>query len=120
MAEKVPKAPTGLRARGRRMWRELWTVYDFSEAPERVFLLEDACRVADLIDRLQAVVSEADDLRVRGSQGQPVGMPELDSLRHYRALLAQLIKSLGLPDEDDSGNTPQSFSRLGNAARWRK
>lgn len=121
MTEKaaVPRPPRGLKTRGKRLWAELHEVYDFSQAPERLFLLEDACKVADLIDRLQEIVFTAADLRVRGSQGQPVGIPELDSLRHNRALFAQLIKSLGLPDEDES-NSVASFSKLGNAARWGK
>jgi len=113
------KPPRGLKARGKRLWVDLQGAYDFSEAPERLFLLEEACRVADLIDRLQQVVSGAADLRVRGSQGQPVALPELPELRQYRALFASLIKSLGLPDADDS-NSPKSFSRLGNEARWGK
>ena len=70
-------------------------------------------------DRWQAVVSGSNDLRVRGSQGQPVAAPELSELRQYRALLASLVKSLGLPDEDES-NSVASFSKLGNAARWGK
>ena len=119
MVDKSLKPPRGLKARGRRLWDELHAVYDFSAAPERVFLLEDACRTADLIDRLQAVVSGSNDLRVRGSQGQPVAAPELSELRQYRALLASLVKSLGLPDEDES-NSVASFSKLGNAARWGK
>jgi outer membrane receptor protein involved in Fe transport len=39
------------------------------------------------LGRLQAVVDGADDLRVRGSYGQPEGMPELAELRQYRRLL---------------------------------
>lgn len=112
----APKAPHGLRSRGRRHWRELHAVYDFSEAPERLFLLEDACRVADLIDRLQEVVSDANDLQVRGSQGQPLSMPELAELRQYRTLLAQLLKALALPDGEDA----MTFSQRGHAARWHR
>lgn len=110
----APKTPHGLRSRGRKLWRELHACYDFSEAPERLFLLEDACRVADLVDRLQDVVTAAEDLRVRGSQGQPVSIPELAELRHYRTLLAQLLKALALPDDESA----MTFSQRGNAARW--
>ena len=95
MAQRAPK---GLGPRGRALWRELHATFDFTEDPHRSALVEDAARTADIIDRLQAVVDSAADLRVRGSQGQPVGMPEL---RQYRALLAQLLRSLALPDTDE-------------------
>ena len=55
----------------------------------------------DVIDRLQAVVDDAADLRVRGSQGQPVSLPELAELRQYRSLLASLLKALALPDTEE-------------------
>lgn len=98
MAQRAPK---GLGTRGRALWREPHATFEFDEDPHRSALVEDACRTADVIDRLQAVVDGAADLRVRGSQGQPVGMPELAELRQYRALLAQLLRSLALPDTDE-------------------
>lgn len=97
----IPRAPHGLKARGKRLWRELHEQFDFSEDPHRSALIEDACRTADMIDRLHEVVDTADDLRVKGSQGQPVGMPELAELRQYRSLLASLLKSLALPDTEE-------------------
>lgn len=53
----------------------------------------------------RAVVDAAEDLRVRGSQGQPVGMPELAELRQYRALLASLLRALALPDTEELAET---------------
>ncbi|HEX3732241.1 MAG TPA: hypothetical protein VHU91_04880 [Mycobacteriales bacterium] len=41
------------------------------------------------------------DLRVLGSQGQPVARPELGELRQYRALLASLLKAVNCPDDED-------------------
>jgi hypothetical protein len=83
------------------LWRELHAQFDFSQDPHRAAIIEDACRTADLIDRMQLVVDDADGLRVRGSQGQPVGMPELAEVRQYRALLASLLRALALPDTDE-------------------
>jgi hypothetical protein len=74
-------APRGLGRRGEALWRDLHEQFDFGLDPHRSALVEDACRTIDMIDRLQAVVDGAEDLRVRGSQGQPVGMPELAELR---------------------------------------
>ncbi|MGO9385047.1 MAG: hypothetical protein ACLP4W_23895 [Mycobacterium sp.] len=72
------------------------------------------------MDRLQKLVDEAQDLRVRGSQGQPVSIPEIAELRQYRALLNTLIKSLMLPDEDEASGplTKSQIGRMGARARW--
>jgi hypothetical protein len=81
----VPKCPAGVKARGKHLWTQLHETYDFEDAPEKLILLEEAARTADVVKRLQAIVDTADHLRVSGSQGQPVAMPELGELRQYRA-----------------------------------
>jgi len=114
----IPRPPRGLFARGKQLWRELHEVYDFADAPERRAILEEACRTADVVKRLQTIVDAADEIRVRGSQGQPVAMPELLELRQYRALMVQLLKALGCPDDEDT-LTRSELGRLGAAARWK-
>jgi hypothetical protein len=101
------RKPKGLGPRGRALHRELAAEFEFDQDPHRAALLEDACRTADVIARLQDVVDNAADLRVRGSQGQPVALPELAELRHYRALLASLLKALALPDTDEVAEQKQ-------------
>lgn len=32
---EIPRAPRGLKAEGRKLWREIQTANDFAEAPER-------------------------------------------------------------------------------------
>lgn len=120
MADKptIPRAPTGLLVRGRQLWKELHAVYDFADAPEKRAILEEACRTADVVKRLQEVVDAAPEIRVRGSQGQPVAMPELQELRQYRAQMAQLLKALSCPDDEDT-LTRTELGRLGAAARWK-
>ncbi|MGV0906979.1 hypothetical protein [Mycobacterium novum] len=44
-------------------------------------------------------------------------MPELQELRQYRALLVQLLKALGCPDDEDT-LTRSELGKLGAAARW--
>ncbi|MEI7780136.1 MAG: hypothetical protein WCJ42_12010 [Actinomycetes bacterium] len=115
--------PAGLRAAGVALWQRITAEYDFSSAPERLVLLEEACRCADMVDRLQKIVDAAEDLRVRGSQGQPVALPEIPELRQHRAQLMSLIKALGCPDDetDDDGHLTRSqIGKLGAAARWRR
>ena len=59
---------------------------------------------------------------MKGSQGQPVSIPEIGELRHYSALLASLLKSLTLPDEDETagitGLSRSQIGRIGAQARW--
>ena len=121
-ASPVPKAPKGLKAEGRKMWVRLHTTYDFTDCPEKLILLEQACRTADLVHRLQSTVDAAEDLRVRGSQGQPVAAPEVGELRQYRALLTSLLKALTLPDDEAQAGTGKmtrsQLGRLGAQARW--
>jgi hypothetical protein len=104
---EIPRAPRGLKSAGRALWKDLHERFDFSADPHRSALVEDACRTKDVITRLQAVVDEANDLRVQGSQGQPVGMPELAELRQYRSLLAALLKALALPDTEELAEAKQ-------------
>jgi hypothetical protein len=121
MADKpdIPRAPAGLLTRGNQLWKALHAVYDFSEAPEKLAILEEACRTADVTKRLQAIVDKADNLRVDGSNGQPVAMPELLELRQYRALMVQLLKALGCPDDEDT-LTRSELGKLGAMGRWKK
>jgi hypothetical protein len=114
----IPRSPAGLKARGKQLWRDILLVYEFPEAPEKVAILEEACRTADVVKRLQAVVDGAAEIRVKGSQGQPVAMPELMELRQYRALLVQLLKALGCPDDEDT-LTRSELGKLGATGRWK-
>ncbi len=44
MADKppIPRAPTGLLARGKQLWRDLHAVYDFADAPKKTAIPEEA------------------------------------------------------------------------------
>ena len=98
----APSPPNGLGRSGKSLWAELHTEFDFTGEPHRRVLVEDACREADLVDRLQKAVTK-NDLRVRGSQGQPVTAPEVAALRLHRKARADILRASALPDaEDDS------------------
>ncbi|CPR33685.1 Uncharacterised protein [Mycobacteroides abscessus] len=124
---EIPKYPKGLKAAGRRFWREVFSTYYLTASPEELFLVEEAARTADVVTRLQGVVDTAQSLRTRGSRGQDVAIPELDALRAYRAQFAALLKQLDFPapldddTADESNNGPMSRSaagKAGAAARW--
>jgi hypothetical protein len=118
------QALRGLKAEGRKLWRQIHRAPTFDDCPERLAILESACRTLDVINRLQAVIDEATDLRVKGSQGQPVSLPEIGEVRAQRSLFVSQMKALGLPDEEDAGNgnglTRSQIGRLGAQARWNR
>ncbi|MFN8585971.1 MAG: terminase [Dehalococcoidia bacterium] len=104
-----PRAPAGLKASGRRLWRSVVGPWELDEHEAQLLL--EACRTADQLDELFAVVNEhgatLPDGRVR---------PALTESRQLRLVLARLVASLRLPegDQDDLTGRPQ---RRGAARR---
>ena len=94
------RSPAGLDAAGRRLWRSTVDVFDFTDEPHKVQILTQACRVADIVAELDEAADEA-PLTVKGSMGQVVISPFIAEARAQRALLAQLLSRLGLPDTDE-------------------
>ena len=114
-----PDYPTGLKARGKRLWQELHATADFDGVPETRILAEEACFLSDEIERLRKIVRAAGrNTRVVGYNGQPVSMPEADDLRKNQNILLSILKSLRLPDEDDDKLTRSQIGKLGAGARW--
>lgn len=117
------RVPAGLGAAGRRLWRDVTAGWDLS-APELV-LLERAARTLDDVVRLErALVGES--LVTVGSAGQARAHPLLPELARYRKLLADHLRQLALPDDDDGppAASPQESpatrrARHAAEARWR-
>jgi hypothetical protein len=99
-----PRAPAGLQAAGRRLWREVLGRYVLEPHERR--LLADACRAADELERLERALEDA-PLEVPGSTGQPRAHPLLEEVRRHRASLARLIGALRLPTEEPGQLTGQ-------------
>jgi len=89
-------APKGLEAKGRKLWRETTGAYELRA--DELDTLEDICREADLIDRLEEALAGS-DLIVQGSQGQDVANPIISEIRQHRATKKSLWASMKLPDE---------------------
>jgi hypothetical protein len=94
------RSPAGLGAAGGKLWRSTVEVFDFTDEPHKLQILTQACRVADIVAELDEAADEA-PLTVKGSMGQVVISPFIAEARAQRALLAQLIGRLGLPDTDE-------------------
>ncbi len=114
-----PRPPAKLGAAGRRLWREISGRYELR--PDETRLLADACREADIIDRLEEELAGA-PLIVKGSMGQLVASPLVSEVRQHRTVLAGLLKSLKLPDAPDEAERRRAAvsdqARAAARARW--
>ena len=113
-----PPVPPGLKTRGARTWVTMTSEYSFNDAPERLLILEELCRCIDTVDRLQAIIDAESDLRVKGSQGQPVALPEIAEARQWRQSVIALTRALALPADDEQDLSPTALGKLGAQARW--
>lgn len=111
--------PTGLQAKGRKLWDDI--LADFDLRPEELRILEDACREADLIDRIEKEI-QTSPLTAKGSQGQPVAAPLVTEIRQHRTTLARLLGQLKLTSEGSAvaGMTTSEKARHAANARWGK
>lgn len=89
------KAPAGLKAKGKRLWSEVTGAYQLRS--DELDVLEDVCREADLIDKIEQELASA-DLMTTGSMGQIVVNPLIAEARQHRATKMSLWKRLALPD----------------------
>lgn len=105
--------PDGLSERGSALWSATTRRYELREDELRV--LEDACREADLIDRMDSALS-ASGMMVSGSMGQDRVHPLVGEIRQHRTVLASLLRTLKLPDEGGAGVVNQQ--RAAGSASW--
>lgn len=118
---RIPRAPAGLKAAGRRVWTSiLGGIAEGYELDERELLvLEVAARQADQNRALEDALAEA-GVVVRGSAGQPRLNAVATELRQGRIALDKLLGSIGLPDEDAGERLTERGRRAKHAAdsRW--
>ncbi len=118
MTAAKKSSPKGLGTKARRLWVDVTKTYALRADELRV--LEDACREVDLIERMEEELARDDaELVVRGSMGQDVAAPLLQELRQHRSVVARLLGSLKLPDEDSAlGESRAPSARAAATARW--
>lgn len=109
MALKPPSAPTELRKSGRALWRTV--LGDYVLDAHEVTILREACRTADALDGLQALL-DADGLMGETSQGPRVH-PALVEARQQRLAFARLLTALRIPAGEQDGRTQAQGSTRG-------
>lgn len=91
---KIPPAPAGTKASGRRLWRSTLAEWDLEE--HELALLREAVRTVDQLDALADVV--AAEGPVIDAKAGPRAHPALVEARQLRIALARLLAALRLPD----------------------
>ncbi len=108
------RPPKGLDGAGRRLWRSVTKAYVLR--PDELFVLETACRCADLVARLEDAM-QGQPMVVRGSMGQEREHPLLSEQRQQRALLNRSLAQLKLPEDGTAARSNQHRSAA--QQRWR-
>lgn len=101
MSQKAPRPPAGLRTSGRALWSAVLNDYELDE--HEAVILREACRTADSIDALQAVL-DAEGVMSESSQGARTH-PALTELRQQRVTFARLLTALRIPQGETDGRT---------------
>jgi hypothetical protein len=88
-------------------------------APHEAELLRQACRVADQLARIDAVLMDS-ELVVEGYAGQPRSHPLLQVSADQRRVLDALFRSMALPMPGETEGRRRSPAAAASAqARWR-
>lgn len=116
MGDRKPRAPAGLGATGKRLWRSVTGELEL-RGDERG-LLEHACRTVDELATLQAALAEAEPMSA-GSMGQPRAHPLYAEIRAHRDMLRRLLAAIDVPDEGDVGEAVRPMSNVSASARRR-
>lgn len=115
------EAPTGLKAAGTRLWRDVQAGYELRLDEER--LLDAACRTLDELDALESALREAPDALVDGSKGQPRPHPLFAEVRAHRLVLRQLLTGIGLEEGEADQRVGAARSHAGRQLarkRWER
>lgn len=113
------RRPVNLGKRGKALWDSIIPAFELR--PDEMCVLEDACREADLIERLHAELATA-ELTTKGSMGQEVASPYVSEIRQHRAVLAGLLGKLKIPDSPAGAARKRAVTsdaaRSAARARW--
>jgi hypothetical protein len=94
MTSSPPRAPAGLGAQGRRLWRDVLGAYLLTPGEREVLVA--LCHAVDQLHRLNVEAASA-PLLVKGSRGQQVPNPLLAEVRAHDKTVETLQRALCLP-----------------------
>ena len=119
MSDAKPDRPANLGDLGRELWDSIAPNYELR--PDEWRILLDACREADIIQRLEDELADA-PLMVSGSMGQLVASPLVSEVRQHRATLKTLLAALKIPDSPGGASRKRAVvsekARMAARARW--
>ena len=101
--------PMGLRLGGLRLWNRVLADYEMAEHEEAVLL--QACRIVDVLDRLQLQI-DTHELVIESPQGSKVN-PAVVEFRQQAVTLAKCMASLRIPLDDEQKIDRQAQQRVG-------
>ncbi|MER6296861.1 hypothetical protein [Streptomyces althioticus] len=107
----VTPAPDGLGESGTRLWESVAGDFDL-DVHEQLVLLQ-ACRTADVLDRL-ARRADGADLTVRNAKGELVTAPWITEHRQQSLVLARLLASLRMPSGEEDGRPQRRGAARGS------
>lgn len=92
------ETPAGLSESGERLWESVADGFDL-DVHEQLLLLQ-ACRTADLLDRLSREAARG-QLTVVNAKGDRVSNPVITEHRQQSLVLARLLASLRMPSGEE-------------------
>lgn len=118
----IPRAPRGLGSAGKALWKSVHQTFSFEDEPHLLAILEEACKVRDVIEALDAAM-QGEPMTVLGSARQLTIHPLISQAGAERSRLAALLKAIGLPDNADPEDPQARRSAAGKTAaraRWNR
>jgi P27 family predicted phage terminase small subunit len=91
---KVAKAPNGLGAQGKRLWKKILSEYELTESHD-LARLEMACRTLDNLHDAEDRVRR-DGMFTENRYGNIVEHPAVKSIKDFRLLFVKIIRELSL------------------------
>ncbi|MGW3275905.1 hypothetical protein ACWDFH_31245 [Streptomyces kronopolitis] len=108
---KALEAPRGLDESGCRLWESVAEAFEL-DVHEQLLLLQ-ACRTADLLDRLSGEAARG-PLAVVNGKGDRVANPVVTEHRQQSLVLARLLASLRMPSGEEDARPQRRGAARGS------
>jgi P27 family predicted phage terminase small subunit len=94
-----PKPPTGLKARGKAEWKQIWESGPWLWPSQDYAWVEQACRAYDDLAAFRAEINKM-GLTVTGYNGQVVANPLIAEMRRCEDVIRKCLSALGFSPTD--------------------